>query len=794
MAQYPEDELLDEEQEQPLELDPEQEEELRKQAEQEDQLRMAKLNELGQALMRTRKLAIEGRQALGIEQAWMEDQDAYEGIDDANRTTETGHGNRRWRKGASTSDRPTVQKGDENRSTALLNITRPYTDAGTARLSDMILPMDDRPWMLKPTPVPELVKEMENPQPLPVPGLVNGPPPTGLPPDEEPMGAMQIPPAPPMGGPAGAAAVPEQATPPGLLPPEEPQGPPQTTADLAKSEMDKATKAAEKAQTRIDDWLVETQWHSEARKQIDDSGRLGTGILKGPYPVRRKQTVWGKDEQGNPTLLINEEIKPASSVVSCWNCYPDPQCGENIHNGAFHWERDDITPKALRDLKGTPGAIDAQIDECLKEGALRPEVESSTRGGADRTPTEETLYEIWYYHGNLEREDLEAAGCDCADEKQDIVIPVVMTIVNDRVVRAALNPLDTGRFPYDYMVWQKRAGMPWGAGIPRQLRTPQRMVTAANRAMLENGGLSSGPQIVVMRDVVEPADGQWALTPRKFWWGKSGATVQDLRAAFLSINIDCKQAELLEIINFALKMAEEVTGMPALLQGQQGNAPDILGVVQILNNNASAVSRRLARTFDYQVIEPHITRYYEWLLLYGENEEEKGLFIVDAQASTVLVERDIQKQIFAQIVPMAVPGNPYKIDPAKFFEEFAKGNRIDPRRIQYTDEEWKRVQENMAKAPPDPRVQVAEMNAQAKAEQQQKEHDFKASEAAQDRKLEALLASVDGELSEMDIRGKKEISLEEVKAMLARVAITERNKAQMLATEAQLRRTTGAGI
>lgn len=733
---------------------------IEEQARLEQALRMARLDSLGQSLARKRKAAIEGRAASGIEQEWMEDQDAYEGIDEANRTTETGHRAGRFHKPTTKEGTLTREPVSANRSTALLNITRPYTDAASARLGDMILPLDDRPWSLKPTPVPELIRHLDEPQPLNAGGE---------------LGAAMT-----AEGQAAPNSVAAPEMPPvqsGMLPPEPPKGPAQTTGDLAKEAMKKAEKAAEKAQTRIDDWHTETQWHSKARTIIDDAARMGTGILKGPHPTWRKQSAWVKDASGNPVLQVKEEIKPGTSVVNCWNFYPDALCGENIHNGSFTWERDDITAKVLRELKGTDGAIDEQIEACLLEGPAKPEVDATSRGGADRVIADDTPFEIWYFHGTIEKEDMEAAGCECAE--QSVYIPAVITMVNDRVVRAALNPLDCGEFPYDLMLWQKRAGMPWGIGVPRQLRTPQRMLTAANRNLLENGGLSSGPQIIVMRSVIDPADGQWELTPRKFWWAKAEASIADLRSAFLSVNIDSRQQELMAIIQFSMKVAEDVTGMPALLQGQQGNAPDILGVVQILNNNASAVARRLARTFDAAITEPHVGRYYQWLLQHGEDDEEKGEFIIDARASTVLVERDIQKQSLVQMAPL-VQNPQYGINPRKYFAQLCKANRLNPLDIQYDEDEWKRIQDNMAKQPVgDPRIQVAQIRASEAERLLQAELAFDAREKEKDRQLEAILARAGNDIETLKVAGQQHMSLEEVKAMLAKTVMSIRAQKEL---------------
>jgi hypothetical protein len=79
-------------------------------------------------------------------------------------------------------------------------------------------------------------------------------------------------------------------------------------------------------------------------------------------------------------------------------------------------------------------------------------------------------------------------------------------------------------------------------------------------------------------------------------------------------------------------MAEDVTGLPQIMQGQQGQAPETVGGMQILQNNAGTVLRRIAKTYDDRITEPHVRRYYEWLMTYGD-DAEKGDFQIDARGS-----------------------------------------------------------------------------------------------------------------------------------------------------------------
>ena len=469
-------------------------------------------------------------------------------------------------------------------------------------------------------------------------------------------------------------------------------------------------------------------------------------------------------------LVIKEEIKPTSKRIDFWNLYPDGSCGENIHNGSYVWERDDLTNRQLLDLKGTPGYIDSQIDECIKEGPLRaiapskqePDKRLEGREGDKR-------FEIWYYHGPLEKAELEAAGCQCEDDDQRPNIPAQVTMVNGRVIRAALNPLDSGDFPYDVMPWQRKSGLPWGNGVARQGRTPQRITTAAVRNLMDNGGISAGPQIVIKQGMITPADGQMVLTPRKIWWVGEDADIDDVSKAMHFFDIPSRQKELMEIIQFGLKLMEDATGLPMLLQGQQGKAPDTVGGMTLLSNNASAVLRRLARTFDDYITEPHIRRYYTWLLQYGD-DDEKGDFVIDARGSSALVERDLQAQQIPELLKASL--NPvFGLDPKKAMEEHLKSLKFDPKNFKFDDKEWEKVVKGMSEKPQDPRVMVTQLRGEIEGKLQAAEQAFEASENAKDRQIKIAVEMIDERLSTAELSSLERQTLETLKTSLAETSM-----------------------
>jgi hypothetical protein len=563
-----------------------------------------------------------------------------------------------------------------------------------------------------------------------MPGMPGMPP--GMPPPQLEAPQPQDPSQAAMGLPQ-----PEQ---PGMQPPQGPQGqqppqappgpPPKDPIQLAIDELHERSKlSAEGAQKQIEDWHIECQWHAEVRKMLEDCSRLGTGILKGPFPVKRTDRVSRSD--GGMMMTVQEErIAPASKCISPWKFFPDPACGESIHEGAYVWEADTITTRGLKDLIGLPGYIESQIEKVLEEGPSGKHRSETFNPGSVRAK-EDDRFEIWYYYGFADREDLEAAGVEVPEHMT--LVPAIVTMVNDCVIRAALNPLDTGDFPYDVMVWQRKTGVPWGTGVAMQINTPQRMLNAATRNMLDNAGFSAGPQLIMRRDAISPADGTWQLTPRKIWFVNDGADVNAVNQAFMAVNIPTLQGELMNIIQFALKMAEDVTGLPMLMQGQQGQAPDTVGGMQMMLNNASVVLRRIARLFDDRVTEPHIRRYYQWLMDYGEDDSIKGDFQIDARGSTFLVERDIANQAVMQMGQLVM--NPaFGIDPEKWIHEAMKAQRLDPKRF-LMDEE-KKAAMAAQQPPPPPQIMAAQIRAQTDMQKAQMQAQAQAIEFQAEQQLE----------------------------------------------------------
>lgn len=703
-------------------------------AAQED--RQARLDAFAGSLASKRLAAVNARRASGIEEIWREDEEHYEGVDAANRN-ESVTIKPRDPSGTSSgavSDTTPVGGG----SNIFLNITRSYVDFSCGRAADMLLPTDEQNWDLTSTPMPDVIAAFGDERPMTVPGT-----------------------------------------------------PFTTVAQAAKAMVQDTTAKVDKAKKRIEDWFVESQYSAEQRKVLLDAAKVGVGILKGPFPVKKVSRAVSKDPKtGQLSIQIQNKTAPVSKRISYWNFFPSDDCSDDIHKGSGTWERDRITARELRDLKGTndtegkPMYIESAIQSCLEEGPQR-----KFEGDTSYSAKDSEVFDVWYFHGIAGAEDLRAAGIE--SEKGDVV-PVMVTMVNDRVIKAALSTLDSGEFPYDVMVWQPREGYWAGIGISRQVRAAQRMLNGGVRNLMDNAGIGGGPMFIFKEGELTPAEAgaDYSLAPRKFWKLKKDSMIDDVRKAFAAVEIPMITDELMAIIQFAMKIAEDVTGMPMLMQGQQGRASETVGGMQMLTNNSNTPMRAIAKQYDDRITTPHLHRYYEWLLMYGPEEDEKGEFVIAARGSSALFERDAQNQAILQMAPI-VENPAYNIDPEKWFVQFLQAQRLDPKRFQYTAEQRAQREEAMKNSPPpmDPRIEAARITAESAEKREQIKADVTkerinadtdrdtafVQEQNERTRLEHELRSRELDQKErmllLEYATQQKISLEQVKTDLARDAM-----------------------
>lgn len=668
--------------------------------------------------------AMNDRESAGIDSNWTLCEDAYHGIDDLNRGE---YRSSAWVK-------PTVMnapltrdttKPSNTRATAFVRLTSRYVDAGAAKISEILIGPDDRAFSFSPTPVPTLIDGLKDQSVMTHPD--------GAPMERFALPGEQAPPA-PIGQAGGQPTYPLQ------------------TNQLAEEAIAMATMSAKKAETQVWDWMVECHHAMEMRKVIHDAARLGVGVLKGPFPKRSRRYAIKKTRGMTPDasemlqIVMEESLTPADKWVNPWNIFPDPACGDNIRNGSYVFEREFASEKQVRDLIGMPGYVTRQLQKAL---ALGPTTKTPNKNPNVKEVAQQ--YEIWHYFGTIKRKELVAMNPKAAKSlpKDQELVNANVTMIGDVVVKATINSLETsGDLPYLSMPWQPRAGSWVGTGVAEQVRVPQEIVNASTRALLNNAGISAGPQIVISQGVITPSDGKWELVPNKIWYLKDDGSMDDVRKAFMTFDITNVGAQIMQIVEYGMRLAEESSSIPLITQGMSGSTtPETYGAAQLQDNNANQLLRSIAATFDDYITEPLVLSYYEWYLLDPEiPAADKGEFVVHAHGSASLVERAIQDRSVIELEPMVA--NPaYEINPRKWGAMMLKSRRLSPTDLQYTEAESQKMKETPP--PPAPAVQVAQIKAQMEEKRMQLEANVDAAANASAERIAQMQAQADREIEQI---------------------------------------------
>tara|TARA_Y100000310_G_scaffold281922_1_gene302758 strand:- start:1752 stop:3893 length:2142 start_codon:yes stop_codon:yes gene_type:complete len=629
----------------------------------------------------------------------------------------------------------------DQKSRLFINETRSKTHSWEARLSDMLFPTDDVNWEIKPSPVPVL---------------------------------------------AGASRLIEGGT--------------EDAAKLKEiSELVLAKSAAMSAE--IEDQFSEAQYALKCRQVIHDACKMGTGVIKGPFVAgktrRRYEQVnkVGDDGQdvvssgGRPNkiwqLKTVTDPRPGWERVDPFNYFPD-MAARTPFEAEFHFERHLYTKKELRNLAKKPGFDKEGIREILR-GEPRdktPDYIPRLRDISDGPqPDRNNKYLVWEYHGPIEPDEVQAlaiaqlAGLEQDDALSDLEEDpltdreAVVWFSQDRVLMHGPSLLETDDAPYSSFSFEADDTSIFGYGVPYLLRDSQSAMNAAWRMMMDNAGLSVGPQIVISKNLVQPQDGVWKLAPRKIWLKTRELPFPT--KAFETHHIDSRQVELANIIELAQKFADEETNMPMIAQGEQGTGTRNTGMgMSMLMNSVNVVFRRVVKNFDDYITVPNVQRQYTFNMMYSPKESIKGDFSPSARGSSVLLVRELQATNLLAIVERFSdhPKLGKMMKTNAFFRKLVQAHMLPSGELLFTDAELdqKAREEEQQPAPPDPEMLKLEMQ-------------YNIVEIESSTKIQ--IATMQQETAMISLAEKRNMTVEQLKTKLQVNRETNESSERKLATE-----------
>ena len=419
---------------------------------------------------------------------------------------------------------------------------------------------------------------------------------------------------------------------------------------------EEAETRVERMERKMEDQLQEGGWHAALNEFLDDVVTFPYAVLKGPIKRKRKTLRW---QDGK--LIPAEEIRNEWERVDPFHLYWAPWAWD-IQDG-FVIERHRMTADDLQALIGVPGYNDSAIRTVLKDfsgGGLKhwlwtdaSKAEAEGKYVIDSILSEDLTDAIQLWDsvpGKLLRE-WGLSEDDVPDV--DMSYPCEVWLIGSTVIRAVLNYDPLGRKPYYLTSYENLPGSVDGKGVTDLCRDAQAMVNASARALANNMGISSGPQVGVNISRLPPGEDITELHPWKLWQFVA-SDVNTSEAPLTFFQPQSNANELMAVLEKFSARADEDTMIPRYMTGENSpGAGRTSSGLSMLISNAGKGIKQVISNIDQHVIVPAIQRLYQDNLRYSEDPDLVGDVNIVAKGASSLVIKEaeaIRRNEFLQLV------------------------------------------------------------------------------------------------------------------------------------------------
>lgn len=412
-----------------------------------------------------------------------------------------------------------------------------------------------------------------------------------------------------------------------------------------KDRADQASKAAAEAmEATIEDQLAEGGWVDALEQYIDDFVTFQGAILKAPILRRKAVLSWADGWQP----VKSYEIAPHVGRVSPLDFYPS-QDATTPDDAAFLFERARFCRSDLSAMRGVPGYNEQAIDDVLREygqGGLRDWLWTDSERaqiegrGHEWLSSDATIDGLIYYGGamglSLLQWGVPAEQVDPLEEYQ-----VEAILIGRHVVRLVLHNDPLERRPYGVSSFQTVPGAFWGQSIPELMADLQDTCNATARALINNLAIASGPMVEVNYDRLAPGEDGTKLHPWRVFQTKS-STHSGNNPAVHFYQVSSHAAELMGVYEKFEQKADEVTNIPRYMYGSEkiGGAGATASGLSMLMESANKGIKAAIGHIDKGTIRRVIEAFWMYNMLYNPDRTIKGDCKVVARGSSAMLMRE----------------------------------------------------------------------------------------------------------------------------------------------------------
>lgn len=407
---------------------------------------------------------------------------------------------------------------------------------------------------------------------------------------------------------------------------------------------EEARLRADRMAEKMEDQLIEGGFLQAMDEFIDDITTFPTAFIKGPIVRKKPHLTW---QNGQP--VVQDKLAIEWERVSPFDAYPSPAMND-IQSGYFI-QKHRLSRVDLQDMKGVPGYDDGAIDMVLKdfnhglqswlfETAMQASAEGKSITTVYANPDE--LIDALQYWGTVQGQMLIDWGMD----PKQITNPldeyhVEAWLIGSYVIKAVLNYDPLRRKPYYAASYENVPGNIWGNSVADLVRDSQDVVNAAARSLVNNMALSSGPQVAILTDRLASGEDITNLTPWRIWQMTSDPMAGTTSKPIEFFQPDNNVQALLTVYDKFSQLADEYSGIPRYLTGDTtGGAGRTASGLSMLISNAGKSIKQVINNIDMGVMKPALERLYYHNMRYETDPELKGDICIEARGANSLIAKE----------------------------------------------------------------------------------------------------------------------------------------------------------
>lgn len=395
--------------------------------------------------------------------------------------------------------------------------------------------------------------------------------------------------------------------------------------------MAQARDEAKRAETALEDDLVEGDYLQAMDEFLDDLTTFKSAFIKGPVIQMEPVLKWLPTENGTKKPEVTYVKRKKWFRVDPFMMYP-AAWAKSVQD-AYLFERHRLSRGDLSALIGVDGysedAIRAALDEHGQGGLHEWLMIDNAKATAENRNTtinaaNNDLIDALQYWGSVSGKMLREWGMKgITDDAKEY--PVELWRIGQHIIKCVINQDPLYRRPYYSDGYSRIPGAFWHNSLYDLIKDCVDMCNSAARALANNLGISSGPQVGVNIDRIAPGEDVSEMYPWKIWQFSQdpmGSTAQPI--TFFQPQSNAQ--ELMAVYDKFVLMADEYSGIPRYMTGTEGTpgAGRTASGLSMMVGNASKVIKALVSSIDIRVTDPVLKRLFDWKLQFDPEFEYRG--------------------------------------------------------------------------------------------------------------------------------------------------------------------------